>query len=79
MEDHKKLKTILTLAKNDISSNVYTQLKTLGAEYAFTLNKIIELREVYALERSIVIVGKDIKEMEEWATMLAEVASYFNF
>jgi hypothetical protein len=77
IEEQKKLKTILRLAKNNVSGDVYQQMKEFGSEYAFTLNKIINVSDMYARERDLIRANNQIQESEEWATTVAEIAQYF--
>ncbi|QHT65662.1 hypothetical protein GXP67_02765 [Rhodocytophaga rosea] len=77
IEEQKKLKTILSLAKNKVSGDVYEQIKEYGSEYGFTLNKIIPLSDMYAMERQIIRANNHIQESEKWATTVAEIAQYF--
>jgi hypothetical protein len=77
VEEQEKLKLILALAKNNQSADVYEQLQQYGSEYAFTLNKVVDLSTVYALERKIILANKQIQVAEEWAAIVAQIANYF--
>jgi Skp family chaperone for outer membrane proteins len=77
-EEQQRFRHIINLAKNGMSGDVYTYLKELGAEYAFTLNKVTNLNEVYMLERAVCRANNEIQETEEWAADVAEIARYWH-
>ncbi|MDO1448773.1 hypothetical protein Q0590_21025 [Rhodocytophaga aerolata] len=76
-EEQQKFKQIISLAKNDLSEDTYDYIKELGSDYAFTLNKVLNLNELYQLERIIIKSNKEIKDVEEWAANIAKVVTYF--
>jgi hypothetical protein len=76
-EEQQKLTLLLALAKNNQSADVYEQLQQYGSEYAFNLNKVVDLSKVYLLERKIIIANKQLQVAEEWAAIVAQIANYF--
>jgi hypothetical protein len=77
-EEQQKFRHIINLAKNGMSGDVYPYLKELGAEYAFTLNKVTNLNDIYMLERAVCKANNEIQEVEEWAADVAEIARYWH-
>jgi hypothetical protein len=76
-EEQQKFGHIIRLAKNDLSGDVYTYLKELGTDYTFTLNKVTNIHEIYTLERAVIRLNNEIKEIENWAEKLAEIVAYW--
>jgi hypothetical protein len=77
VEEQEKLTLILALVKNNQSGDVYDQLQEYGSEYAFSLNKVVDLSTLYSLERKIIIANKQIQSAEQWAAIVAQIAQYF--
>jgi hypothetical protein len=76
-DEQQRFKRIISLARNDLSGDVYAHIKELGAEYAFTLNKVTTLNDIYVLERSILGANNDIYAAKAWAAKVAAIAQYF--
>jgi hypothetical protein len=78
VEAPEKFKSIIKLAKNDQSGDLYAYVRKLDTDYVVNLNKIISLNDIYTLERTIIRANLDIKEAEEWATHVAAIVQYFH-